>query len=301
MGGDVPLPVVPDISDVLRRIRGDGGRLPDAPPDRLAADPSSWLPSGDWSQRYTDIVAKLQRYQQSAVDTAQTWYEDVAALAQQLWDAVWDLVTKAHQQVESFLVRAAETIDAARVGLTAYELRTIWQDVQTVTSNAAAVLSPQQLQVKAHLPAGDGRDRYLDAIDAQRRAAQRLADRTASLIGDRLGRLAGYALMFYTGLGALLGSLISKLAKEVLKLKTGAAQASAAGAAPSAGTNVVAVSADAVLTAGVEAIGAYKTLIGSMVTWVNPGLDQDLNDYTDLPDNHWPDPLTENFSRALQM
>jgi hypothetical protein len=34
---------------------------------------------------------------------------------------------------------------------------------------------------------------------------------------------------------------------------------------------------------------------------VNPGLDQDLNDYTDLPDNHWPDPLTENFSRALQM
>src|SRR5690348_15435515 len=127
MGGDVPLPVVPDISDVLRRIRGDGDRLPDAPPDRLAADPSSWLPSVDWSQRYTDIIEKLQQYQQRAVETAQVWNDDVAALAQQLWDAVRDLVAKAYQQVESFLARAAETIDASRVGLTAYQLRTTWQ------------------------------------------------------------------------------------------------------------------------------------------------------------------------------
>jgi hypothetical protein len=298
MDGDMALPVVPDISDVLRRIRGDGDRLPDAPPDRLAADASTWLPSGDWSQRYTDIIEKLQQYQQRAVDTAQIWYDDVAALAQQLWDAVRDLVAKAYQQMESFLARAAESIDAARVGPTAYHLRTTWQDVQRVTSNAAAVLSPQQLQVKAHLPADEARDRYLDAIDAQRRAAQRLADRTASLVGDRLGRLAGYALMFYTSLVALLGSLVSKLAKEVLKLKTRAAQASAAGIAPSAGTNFVAVSADAVLSAGVEAIGAYNTLVGSMITWVNPGLEQDLNDYTDLPNNHWPDPHAENFART---
>ncbi|MBO0868922.1 MAG: hypothetical protein J2P15_10180 [Micromonosporaceae bacterium] len=297
MGGDVP-PVVPDISDVLRRIRGDGDQLPDAPPDRLPTDPSSWLPSVDWSQRYTDIIEKLQQYQRRAVDTAQLWCDEVAALAQQLWDAVGELVAKAYQQVESFLTRAAETIGAAPVGFTAYQLRTTWQDVQRVTSNAAAVLSPQQLQVKAHLPADDGRDRYLDAIDAQRRAAQRLADRTASLVGDRLGRLAGYALMFYTGLGALLGSLVSKLATEVLKLKTRAAQASAAGAAPGAGTNFVAVSADAMLTAGVEAIGAYNTLVGSMITWVNPGLEQDLSDYTDLPNNHWPDPHTGNFART---